>query len=149
MPENGVCAVVITFRPTADVVSNLTKTRLQVQNLIAVDNGSSVESLTLVRAAGRQFAFTLIENETNMGVAAALNIGVRAALDQAFRWIVLLDQDSTLTEGFVSQMLDDFHRESARKKLMLLVPRYRDPNTGVERVFPLEPDGGPLVTITS
>ena len=114
-----------------------------------VDNGSSPESLELLQKASRELDFTLIENGQNLGIATGLNIGARSALAQSFRWVILFDQDSTITDGFVSQMLADFERESVQRTLMLLVPRYQDPKTGIERIFPLDEDGGPLVTITS
>jgi rhamnosyltransferase len=149
MPENGVCAIVITFRPDAKVFTNLAKVNSQVQCVLAVDNGSSPKSLAELRAASRELNFTFIENGRNLGIATALNIGARWAISHSFRWIVLLDQDSTVTVGFVSEMLRDFESERALRNIMLLVPRHQDPQTGSEITFPLADDGGPLVTITS
>jgi rhamnosyltransferase len=149
MPLNRVCAVVVTFRPRSEDLGNLAKVRPQVENLVVVDNGSAEEQLQLLRAASHELDFTLIENGQNLGIAAALNTGVKCAQGNGSRWVALFDQDSTVTDGFVAQMLADFEHYASRRNILLLVPRYRDPQSGMERVCPMDEDGGPFVTITS
>ncbi len=68
---------------------------------------------------------------------------------QRARWIALFDQDSSVTDGFIAQMLVDFEYFQTQRNIMLLIPRYKDPQSGVERVCGLDKDGGPFVTITS
>ena len=65
------------------------------------------------------------------------------------QWVALFDQDSSVTDGFISQMLADFEYFQTQRNIMLLVPRYKDPQSGVERICGLDKDGGPFVTITS
>jgi rhamnosyltransferase len=149
MPLNHVCAVIVTFRPRAEDLGNLAKVSPQVENLVVVDNGSAEEQLQWLRAASRELDFTLIENGQNLGIAAALNTGVKCAQAKGSQWVALFDQDSTVTDGFVAQMLADFEHYAGRRNILLLVPRYRDPQSGVERVCPMDEDGGPFVTITS
>jgi rhamnosyltransferase len=147
--QNGVCAVIVAFRPRVEDLGNLAEVRPQVQDLVVVDNGSSEETLTLLRTASRQLKFILIENGENLGIGAALNIGVKWAQADGAKWIALFDQDSCVTQGFIAQMLVDFEYFQAQRNIMLLVPRYMDPESGVERVCGLDKDGGPFVTITS
>ncbi len=148
-PNNGVCAVIVTFRPRAQDLGNLALARPQVEDLVVVDNGSSGEELLSLRAASRVLNFALIENGQNLGIAAALNIGVKWAESNGSAWVALFDQDSAVTEGFVEQMLADYQHFAGQRNILLLVPRYKDPLTGVERVCPMDEDGGPFVTITS
>jgi rhamnosyltransferase len=149
MLNNGVCAVVVTFRPRAEDLRNLARVRPQVQDLVVVDNGSPDEKLQWLRIASRELNFVLIENEQNLGIAAALNIGVKWAQTNGSKWVALFDQDSAVTDGFITQMLADFEHFARQRNILLLVPRYRDPWSGVERVCPMDEDGGPFVTITS
>jgi rhamnosyltransferase len=102
-----------------------------------------------LRAASRVWKFVLIENGENLGIGAALNIGVRWAESNGSQWVALFDQDSSVTGGFIAQMLVDFEYFQTQRNIMLLIPRYRDPQSGVERVCGLDKDGGPFVTITS
>jgi rhamnosyltransferase len=149
MDKNGVCAVVVTFRPDTSVLSNLARVVPQAECVVAVDNGSPAETVHGLRRASRQTNFQLIENGRNLGIATALNIGVKWAVSRSFRWIIVLDQDSCVTRGFVTQMLQDFDNVRSTRNIMLLVPRYRDPHTDIEISLPLADDGGPLVTLTS
>lgn len=149
MSDNGVCAVIVTFRPRPEDLGNLANLRPQVQDLVVVDNGSPEEKLDPLRAMSRELNFTLIENGENLGIAAALNIGVRCAQMRGCKWVALFDQDSMVTDGFIAQMLADFELYARQRNILLLVPRYRDPVSGAERVCGLDEDGGPFVTITS
>ncbi len=148
-PQNGVCAVVVAFSPRVEDLGNLARVRPQVQNLVVVDNGSPQQALEALRAACLALECTLIENGENRGIAAALNAGVQWAQSIGSRWVALFDQDSAVTPGFIAQMLADFSYYAAQRNILLLVPRYRDPKTGVERDCCLDEDGGPFVTITS
>jgi rhamnosyltransferase len=147
--QNGVCAVIVAFRPSVEDLGNLAELRPQVQDLVVVDNGSAEETLELLRTASRLLKFTLIENGENLGIGAALNIGVRWAESNGSQWVALFDQDSTVTKGFMAQMLADFEYFQTQRNILLLIPRYRDPRSGLERVCGLDKDGGPFVTITS
>jgi rhamnosyltransferase len=148
-PKNSVCGVIVTFRPRIEDLQNLARLRPQIESLVVVDNGSQEEQVHLLRTASRELDFALIENEQNLGIAAALNVGVRWAQANGSRWVALFDQDSTVTDGFIAQMLADFEQFTKQRNILLLVPRYRDPGSGVERVCALDDDGGPFVTITS
>jgi rhamnosyltransferase len=149
MSHNAVCAVVVTFSPRPEDLGNLAKVRPQVEDLVVVDNGSSEEKLQLLRTARQELNFALIENGQNLGIAAALNIGVRWAQQNGSKWVALFDQDSAVTDGFIPQMLADFEYYASQRNILLLAPRYKDPKSGIERVCGLDEDGGPFVTITS
>ncbi len=148
-PDNAVCAVVVTFRPRLADMGNLARVLPQVQWLVVVDNGSSGEQIELLQIASREMGFLLIQNGQNLGIAAALNVGVRCAQAAGAQWVALFDQDSAVTQGFISQMLADFSWYAKQRNILLLVPRYQDPQSGVERTCPMDEDGGPFVTITS
>jgi rhamnosyltransferase len=147
--NDRVSAIVVTFHPRQEHFQNLAKIRAQVDVLIVVDNGSADNQLAEIRSASEELRFTLIENGENLGIATALNFGVREAQKQRCRWVALFDQDSTVTDGFIVTMIDEFQKYSSRKNIMQLVPRYIDPQTGIERPISLFKDGGAFLTITS
>jgi rhamnosyltransferase len=149
MNRNGTCAVMITFRPEASVLDNLAMVRPQVDGLVVVDNGSSSELLASFHAAAQNMRFTLIENGVNLGIAAALNAGVRWGKAHGFQRVVLFDQDSTVTEGFIQAMLAEYESHPQRHKLAIVTPSQIDRNTGRTRDHGCAKDGGPLVAITS
>lgn len=147
--ENGVCAVVISFRPQAVVPANLAKARPQVQGLVVVDNGSPAEALAPVAAVARELDCQLIENGANLGIAAALNIGVRWARSQGFRFVALFDQDSTLSDGFIASMLRAYETDPRRESIAVVTPKHLELETGAWDPPAFAEDGSPLTAITS
>jgi rhamnosyltransferase len=149
MIMNNVCAVVVTFHPDPDVLENLFKLRQQVQGLVVVDNGSSTASVNLLRTASSQASFELIENGENLGIAAALNTGVRWASINHFQWVALFDQDSAVTEGFINTMLHAFEHSPRVDRLAILVPRYIDKRSGFDLPAITVKTGGIEAAMTS
>ena len=149
MVENGVCAVIVTFRPSSEVLANLARARPQFQELVVVDNGSPPEALVALTAASAEFDFTLIANSANVGLAAALNIGVEKAIARKSRWVALFDQDSTITDGFVPTMLREYESNPLREKIAIVTPIHLERETGQWERPMFAEDGSPLVAITS
>jgi len=145
----GTSAIVVTYHPRAEHLQNLAAIRAQVDLLIVVDNGSLESELAQIRPRTVDSGFRLIENRRNLGIATAMNLGVREAQQEACRWVALFDQDSTVTEGFIESMIAEFDAYRREKKIMQIIPRYRDPATGIERVVSRFEDGGVFLTITS
>jgi rhamnosyltransferase len=144
-----VSAIAVTYHPTLEHLENLRKLRAQVDVLIVVDNGSKEETLAELRLVGRQTQFVLIENGANLGIATALNRGVREAQREGCRWIALFDQDSMVTDGFMAALIQDFEELQKTKNIVQIVPRYLDPATGRERPVSRFADGGVFLSITS
>jgi rhamnosyltransferase len=147
--DKHVSAIVVTFHPSKEHLENLAKIQAQVDRLIVVDNGSRGDNLGALRCASQALPFTLIENGENLGIATALNLGVKEAQQHGARWVALFDQDSAVTEGFIETMLADFEQFSRQRRIMQIVPRHRDPETGIEGVISRFEDGGAFLTITS
>jgi len=150
MIENkSVSAIVVTFHPTVEHLRNLAKIRSQVDLLVVVDNGSGEDELAAIRRAAQDLHFELVDNGENLGIAAALNLGVMEAQKRGCRWVAMFDQDSEVTDGFIATMIAEFEMYRLERKILQIVPRYRDPETGTERPVSQFEDGGAFLTITS
>lgn len=125
------CAVVVTYRPSRDVIANLAMVRSQVHGLVVVDNGSSESELQFLLDASADLNFALIPNRKNLGIAAALNQGVRHAELEGYNKVILFDQDSVVTHGFIATMLQYYLDNPRRDRLAMLVPRYVDRRSGI------------------
>jgi rhamnosyltransferase len=131
------------------MLANVSKILAQVQGLIVVDNGSSADELEPLRVMSQSLGFQLIENGENLGIAEALNQGVRSAKSIGYPWVILFDQDSTITEGFIFQMFADWKSHPDRKRVGSIHPKYVDPDTGTEPLVRRARDGGPVLSLTS
>jgi rhamnosyltransferase len=144
-----VCAVLVTYYPSASMVGNLPKILAQVDRLVLIDNGSAQDEILALRSAQHNLGFHLIENKENLGIAEALNQGVCWAKNQGYLWVILLDQDSELTEHFVASMFAAWERHPLRERIASIHPSYVDPETGMEPKVRRADDGGPVVSLTS
>jgi rhamnosyltransferase len=149
MSERSVCGVIVTFRPRTEDLDNFASLRPQVQGLVVVDNGSSVEKRDLLHEASRKWDFTLIENGANLGIATALNVGIRWAQTQGYGWVALFDQDSIVPPGFIGTMLRSYDANPRRDRTALLVPRYIESRLGIPVPAIYAADGSLQVAMTS
>ena len=124
-----VCAVIITYRPDAGVPQRARLIADQVGEVVVVDNGSgSAFDETLLRLL-KTPNLTVLRNDTNLGVGAALNQGVQWAKDQGHRWVLLLDQDSVPFETMVADLCQIYGELGAASRDVLLGANFRDINS--------------------
>jgi rhamnosyltransferase len=150
MNDPKICAVIVSFHPAPQLLSNISILRPQVQGLVVVDNGSRPDELAPVQAAAGDLDFTLIENGRNLGIGAGLNIGVRWALQHGFAWVALFDQDSTAMESLISGLLTTAQSYPRPELVAITCPLYVDPDTmSVTAGGIPAKEGGVMVTMTS
>lgn len=75
----------------------------QVEGIIYVDNGSIQNSFTKIIPEECK----IIRNSTNIGLGAAQNQGIKAAIKRNATHILLLDDDSVPSKDMVSNLLMD------------------------------------------
>jgi rhamnosyltransferase len=143
---SSVCAIIVTYNPGADLLRNVLLLRKQVSGVLIVDNASSEAALGRIREVQEQTSCLVFDNDHNLGIAAALNIGFRFAIDNQYDWIIAFDQDSTITDGFVQALVDVSATASAPS---LICPTYIDRSSMTEMVMPKLPSGEPLIAMTS
>jgi rhamnosyltransferase len=102
-----VVALVVTYHPENSSFESIRLLAEQAYPVIVVDNSATPEDRErLTQTFGdNQKSFTLLFNERNLGVAAALNRGVRYAQKLGAEWVLTMDQDSRITNGMVATML--------------------------------------------
>jgi GT2 family glycosyltransferase len=75
------------------------------QRVVVVDNGSWDGSTSaLTNYFGE--AIDLIVNEENLGFAKGINVGIRRALAQGAKWVLLLNNDTVIAPDMVEQLMN-------------------------------------------
>ena len=98
-----VCAVVVAFHPDDEFESRLIDVLPQISALVVVDNTpAEVRRHAIVMPVEGDKPVCLIENTDNLGVAAALNQGLKQALEWNCGWLLTLDQDTQCDPEMVS-----------------------------------------------
>jgi rhamnosyltransferase len=104
-----VAAVIPAYEPGQNLLELVAALAPQVTAVVVVDDGSPTGGPTIDAAAER--GARVIRHETNRGIAAALNTGVRAAVsDDDILGVLTVDQDSQVPPGFVGALVDGWER---------------------------------------
>lgn len=99
-----------TYMIAAECLSRLIEvTPKELYQLIVVDNGSTLEEYDCNKVCSPREYFSwpdiLIRNKENLGFAPAINQGIALANTE---YIMQMNNDILVWEGFVEQMLEDF-----------------------------------------
>ena len=125
-----VCAVVVTYHPDNKFPDRLVRVRSQVGRVVVVDNSSPLLSRQMLRDATAETDSDLILNDSNMGVATALNQGVEHARERSFRWALTMDQDSTVEPFLVETLLKAFNGFALKEQVAVIGSNYFDEMRG-------------------
>jgi rhamnosyltransferase len=98
-----IAALVILYNPDKNILDNINSYINQVEKIIIVDNSELSNEVLLANTSFKNFEY--IFNNSNIGVAAALNIGAQKAIDQGFEFLLTMDQDSRASIGMVKELL--------------------------------------------
>src|ERR1700722_12984646 len=131
MTAQSVCAVIFTYNPQPTFIDNIVAVAEQVGHIVVVDNGSCGETQQRLQELETRLGCKVIRNHQNLGIAAALNLGVDYAIRAGFDWVAAFDQDSCVTNGFISQMLETYQQAAHPEKVAIIVPTCVDRESGI------------------
>lgn len=102
--QTSPCAIIVSFEPDIEVLLALVEQISAQVDFILVDNASrnAVEFLAHVTAAPRCLGVHALES--NIGLAAAMNIGLGQATENGYGYALLFDQDSQVPMSFFADM---------------------------------------------
>lgn len=130
MRQSSTCAVVVSFRPSAAILTNVELLQRQVSHVVVVDNTPQSHPVEVLNDLERLDGCTVIRNGENLGIAAALNVGIRRAISMGCEWVITFDQDSQVLEGFMDGMFSGLSAEAGKCRIGVLFPRYKDARLG-------------------
>lgn len=132
-------SVTVTYNPDIECLKkqfqSLTK---QVDFCTVVDNGSS--NIKEIEALLSSFNFELVKLDKNCGLAYAQNHGIELAIRKGAHYLLLLDQDSILDDGFVNNLQQIY----LKYDVGILGATFYDPFTN--NVYPGTSYKGPFIS---
>ena len=113
-----VAAIIVSYNPDSNLFDSINLLLNQVEKVIIVDNGSKEKYVKYIKSI----------NKENLGVATALNIGVRKALENGYEWILTMDQDSKASPDMVKKMFNVYNsiNREERKDILSIFPNFVD-----------------------
>lgn len=123
-----ILGLIVTHQPDSNLERNLSALLAQVDEVVVVDNWST--NVSIIEAITSQPNCRLIKNNSNFGIAHALNQGRDIALMEGFSWLATFDQDSLVTPGMVQGLLALFESHPMKNDIGVLTAYHRDQRTG-------------------
>jgi GT2 family glycosyltransferase len=106
MAMDSVCIVVLSYNGLQDTRKCLASLQGALRpgaTPLLVDNGSTDGTQ---EAVAREFPWCqILRVDKNNGPSAGNNAGIRHALDAGFKWVLLLNNDTTVSEGLVERLM--------------------------------------------
>ena len=89
-----ICATVILYNPDLHVIDNILSYSKQVDKIILIDNSEVKNDLLIQKLKSLISSLEYVFNGDNLGIATALNIACKMAIQAHYEWILTMDQDS-------------------------------------------------------
>src|SRR3990167_2553859 len=113
-------------RDTLECLSSLQKVSYRHFTPIVVDNGSTDDSVALIRT---QFpTVPIFETKENLGFAGGNNVGISWALKKPYDWVLLLNNDTIVAPDFLEAFLQAAKERPQAKIFGAKIYRYDEPN---------------------
>ena len=121
-----IAAGIVTYNPDLNKLkATVYKLTDKVGRIYIVDNASeNISEIKDFCDISRRVA--LIENDSNKGIATALNQIMTAADEDDFNWVLLLDDDSKISDN----LIEGLYEGTGFKDIGIVCPRIRDINSG-------------------
>lgn len=106
--NQNILGIIVAYNPEIELLIKNTRAAIaQVDEILIVNNSNYDINLDSYNIGN----VNIINNNSNLGISKALNIGIDYAKEHNYDYVLLLDQDSTLTDNFIENMLDGFKQE--------------------------------------
>ena len=138
-PDMTTCAIIVTWNPDPVQLLSLLAGIGTQSDFLLLDNASSNAASFIEAAAATPRCFGVLRLDSNIGLASALNEGLRRLQAGPHRYAVLFDQDSQVPESFFAALVSA-HQEAERQcgeRVAAVGPRITHPGTGRQMPFKL------------
>lgn len=120
--------IVTIYNPDEFVVSNIETYIETLGELYVVDNSSTDQFYNQIKHLEKVI---YLPNFQNLGVATALNIGAKKAIERGYEWLLTMDQDSNFNKNSIAK-ISEFIEANPKLNIGLVSP-WHDIKTGVQK----------------
>ena len=123
MANKNIAGVVVLYNPQPEVYKHIKSYINEVDRLFVIDNSRIVNEEVIFKIKTFSNITYLPQNE-NTGIAYALNLATRLAIEEGYEYILTMDQDSEAPPFIVSNLLECFSRDPA---IAIVTPFHHTP----------------------
>lgn len=130
--RNNILGVIVTYHPDNELYKRVEKIRHQVDKLLIIDNKSPSNCVLMIQKISIDLDVDIILNESNLGIAEALNQGLRYAesFGERYSWVLTLDQDTSCYPSLVHQLIMAYEDCPFRNEIGIIGTNYQEKTTG-------------------
>ncbi|MFA4889339.1 MAG: glycosyltransferase family 2 protein [Candidatus Omnitrophota bacterium] len=130
LKKNNVCAAIICYYPDQHFFNRLNLIREQVDCIIIVDNSVNAFVKFFLQTTSSNNKITYIFNEKNFGIGIALNQGCNYARKLGYQWVLVLDQDTTVSRRMVETYFKIYESLDNKETVAIISSNFKDPYSG-------------------
>jgi len=120
--QKDVAGLVVLYQPEDYVLDNIQLYLSEVETLYAVDNSEALLNSKVKEALIEHPRVTYICNGKNLGIASALNVGAKLALEAGYQWLLTMDQDSQVPPRMVELLLNEINSYPHPESIGIMSP---------------------------
>jgi rhamnosyltransferase len=118
-----IAGVIVLYSPDKSVINNIKSYLDDIDILYAVDN-SEAKNDEINNAIKALDKVTYIDNNGNQGIANALNVGAKRALQEKYEWLLTMDQDSSFDPLVFNQYLQCALSIPSLESIAIIAPNF-------------------------
>lgn len=108
--------VVVVYNPEDSIMNNIKSYINNLEKLYVVDNSDNDNSKKF-----KDKKIEYISNGKNLGIATALNIGAKKAIQDKFKWLLTMDQDSKFNKNGIDEMIEFLEKTKKDKFIQKII----------------------------
>ncbi len=126
------CAIIVSYNPDIEVLLSLLRQIGTQSDFLLVDNNSKNIQSFESRCAALTGCIGIEKLSENSGLASAINLGLRRAMQLEYQFALLFDQDSELGEAFFARMYSAWleSQQLSGAAVGAIGPRIENPENG-------------------
>lgn len=126
--SENICAVIVSYNAGTGIKDCIKGIANQVNHIVIVDNYSNNETLNALKETEKIRNADVIYNDSNYGIAKALNIGIKKAMECGYKWVITLDHDSIASSNMIEEMARVYNLVEDKQSIGIICPRLYDVN---------------------
>lgn len=124
----NICAIIVSYNAGKGINDCVKGIANQVNHIVIVDNFSNSETLDALKEIEHIMNVDVIYNDSNYGIAKALNIGIKRAMEYGYKWVITLDHDSIASSNMIEEMAWVYNLIEGKQSIGIICPRLYDVN---------------------
>lgn len=111
--------IIVTYNPSVDFFKQYLS--FSDCQFIIVDNSDSLD-ISIANNLSQLSNVILIQNHENLGIAKALNIGCKKAIELSYDYVITMDQDSEINKKIINSLVNFYQKNKFSKDIAVVSP---------------------------